>query len=124
LTAVYNYLVVGFSFKPAATCTTASFGFSSPASSSSNSAVTSAESSQPSGFVFSRPLQPSSAPVNFGAGSFSFADTSGFSFKPPQLAASENKGEQWIIFDTFDSCTVYNYIVVDFTYWVIPACCK
>jgi len=58
--------------------------------------VTSAETSQPlagTGFVFSRPLQSAGASVNFGAGSFSFANTSGFSFKPPEQSVTENKGE-------------------------------
>lgn len=112
----------GFSFKPPATCTVASFSFGSALSSPANAAatsaessetlggtgfkfnrplqtnagVTSAETSQPlagTGFVFSRPLQSAGASVNFGAGSFSFANTSGFSFKPPEQSVTENKGE-------------------------------
>jgi len=66
----------------------ASFGFSSSSSATSSSA----DSSQPfasTGFAFSKPLQLGGASF----GTFSFGDTSGFSFKPPQPSVSENKSE-------------------------------
>lgn len=99
-TVINNSAIVGFSFKPSATSTVASFGFGSTQSSPANAAaaVSTTESSHPlgtgsTGFAFSRPLQPSGASVNFGTGSFSFGNTSGFSFKPPEPTVTENKGE-------------------------------
>jgi len=104
------YLVVGFSFKPPGMSTPAapssfsfstplssaapsSFSFSNPLSSAANAtAVTTAVSSQPPSFTFGRPVQLGGASAN-ASGAFSFPETSGFSFKPPQPTVSENKGE-------------------------------
>ena len=62
--------------------------------------MTSADSSLPlvsTGFAFSLPPQQSGASTDSGSGSFSFANTSGFSFKPQQPAATDNKGEYYFI---------------------------
>lgn len=93
LAVVNNLCVVGFNFNPLMSSSASSVSFGSALASSSPAATAvTADSSQPStstSFSFSKPLQLGGT----SAGSFSFADTSGFSFKPPQLSASENKGE-------------------------------
>ena len=92
--AVNIFCLVGFGFRPQAACTVATFSFATAPTSST--AVTSSKSSQPfasTGFTFSTLQQPGGASMKFGSTSFSFGDSSNFSFKPPQPAATENKGK-------------------------------
>jgi len=83
-----------FSFStPLSSAAPSSFSFSNPLSSAANAtAVTTAVGSQPPSFTFGRPVQLGGASAN-ASGAFSFPETSGFSFKPPQPTVSENKGE-------------------------------